>query len=102
NEKSALKRKALYRESAVAADRLTPILVRKEEKISAALAQLGYPSYDAFSSELRDADLDELAALADAVLAATDAPYQAALAKLQPAGKPTRADVPRLFRPAPS
>ncbi len=104
NEKSAVKRRALYAAATPALERLNQTLRRREERAEALVQELGYPSYEAFGSELRQADLQRLGLLAEEVLQATQAPYLSVMERLSlrelglPFNKITRADIPRLFR----
>jgi hypothetical protein len=105
NEKSAVKRKALYAAATPALERLNPLLRRREEQTEALVRELGYPSYEAFGGELRQADVGKLGLLAEEVLQATEAPYKQVMERLSqrelglPFASLTRADLPRLFRP---
>jgi hypothetical protein len=104
SEKSAVKRRALYTAATPALERLNQTLRRREERTEALVRELGYPSYEAFGSELRQADLTRLGVLAEEVLRATEAPYLEVMERLSqrelglPFKNLTRADVPRLFR----
>ncbi len=104
NERSALKRRALYTAATPALERLTPLIRKREERTEALVRELGYASYEAFGGELRQADLGRLGVLAEEVLQATEAPYQVVMERLsqrelgQAYAKLTRADLPRLFR----
>jgi hypothetical protein len=105
NEKSAVKRKALYTGATPALERLNQLLRRREERTEELVRELGYPSYEAFGGELRQADLGQLGLLAEEVLQATEAPYKEVMERLSqrelglPFASLTRADLPRLFRP---
>jgi hypothetical protein len=105
NERSAVKRRALYVAATPALERLNPLLRRRSERIEALVRELGYASYEALGGELRQADLARLGLLAEEVLQATDAPYKKVMERLaqQELGLSfahlTRADLPRLFRP---
>ncbi|MCY1035812.1 chromosome segregation protein SMC [Corallococcus sp. BB11-1] len=104
NEKSAAKRKALYASATPALTRLNQTLYRKAERTEELVKQMGFESYEAFGSELRQADLERLAQLAEEVLQATQEPYRLVMERLsqrelgQPFAQITRADIPRLFR----
>ncbi|MFP2899976.1 hypothetical protein [Corallococcus sp. 4LFB] len=104
NEKSALKRKALYAAATPALTRLNQTLLRREAKTGELVKQMGFESYEAFGSELRQADLERLAQLAEEVLQATQEPYRLVMERLAqrelglPLAQITRADIPRLFR----
>ncbi|HEX8434238.1 chromosome segregation protein SMC [Archangium sp.] len=105
NERSAPKRQALYTAATPALERLNQLLRRREERTEELVRELGYPSYEAFGGELRQADLGRLGLLAEEVLQATEAPYKEVMERLsqrelgQPFASLTRADLPRLFRP---
>ncbi|WP_375767026.1 chromosome segregation protein SMC [Archangium gephyra] len=105
NERSAPKRQALYTAATPALERLNPLIQRREERTKELVRELGYPSYEAFGGELRQADLGRLALLAEEVLEATEAPYKDVMERLAqrelavPFTSLTRADLPRLFRP---
>jgi hypothetical protein len=105
NERSAPKRQALYTAATPALERLNPLIQRREQRTEELVRELGYPSYEAFGGELRQADLGRLALLAEEVLQATEAPYKDVMERLaqRELGMPftnlTRADLPRLFRP---
>ncbi len=105
NEKSAVKRRALYTAATPALERLNQLIRRREERTEALVRELGYPSYEAFGAELRQADFARLGLLAEEVLQATEAPYKEVMERLAqrelglPFASLTRADLPRLFRP---
>ena len=105
NERVAPKRQALYTAATPALERLNPLIQRREERTKELVRELGYPSYEAFGGELRQADLGRLALLAEEVLQATEAPYKDVMERLarRELGVPftslIRADLPRLFRP---
>ncbi|NTX00797.1 chromosome segregation protein SMC [Myxococcus sp. CA040A] len=104
NERSAARRKALYTAATPPLERLNQTLRRKEERAEELVKELGFPSYEAFGSELRQADLGKLSVLAEEILQATQAPYRLVMERLaqRELGVPfkdiTRADIPRLFR----
>ncbi|OJH34190.1 chromosome segregation protein SMC [Cystobacter ferrugineus] len=104
NERSALKRKALYTAATPALERLSPLIRRRAERTEELLKELGYSSYEAFGGELRQADLERLGMLAEEVLQATEVPYKEVMERLaqrelgMPYASLTRADLPRLFR----
>jgi hypothetical protein len=104
NEKSTVKRRALYTAAVPAIERLSQSLRRREERTEELVKELGYPSYEAFSGELRQADLSRLSLLAEEILQATQEPYQTVMERLAqrelalPFASLTRADIPRLFR----
>jgi hypothetical protein len=104
NEKSAVRRRALYAAAVPAIERLSQSVRRREERTEALVKELGYPSYEAFGSELRQADLGRLSLLAEEILQATQEPYRTVMGRLAqhelalPFSSLTRADIPRLFR----
>jgi hypothetical protein len=104
NERTASRRRAMYAEATPAIERLNQTLRRKEERAEALVRELGFPSYEAFGSELRQADLGRLSVLAEEILQATQAPYRVVMERLSqrelgiPFKEITRADIPRLFR----
>ena len=61
------------------AEKLNPILARKEQVAQAAARAAGYPDYVALSSALREVDLDALLAEGAAYVRATEAPFRATL-----------------------
>lgn len=105
NERSAPRRKALYTAATPALERLNGVMRKREERLEQLLRELGYTSYEAFGSELRQADLGRLGLLAEEVLQATEKPYKEVMERLSqrelgtPFSSLTRADLPRLFRP---
>ncbi|HLL55453.1 MAG TPA: chromosome segregation protein SMC [Myxococcaceae bacterium] len=105
NEKSTARRHALYEAATPLVQRLSQSLRRKEEKITAVLQELGYPSYEAYGAELRMVRLDRAETLADQLLQATQTPYTQVMSQLAdkelglPWSKVRRSDLPRLFRP---
>ncbi len=104
NEKSAVKRRALYTAAVPAIERLSQSLHRREQRTEELVKELGYPSYEAFGAELRQADLNRLSVLAEEILQATQEPYRTVMERLSqrelamPFANITRADIPRLFR----
>lgn len=103
-EKSAVKRKALWKASLEAAERLDAALARREAKAAEAVTALDSPSTLELAAETRELDLDELAHAAEAVLASTDDAWRAALERQSaadvrlPLTSLTRAELPRLLR----
>ena len=101
NEKSAVKRRALYTAAVPAIERLSQSLHRREERTEELVKELGYPSYEAFGAELRQADLSRLSVLAEEILQATQEPYRTVMERLSqrelamPFASITRADIPR-------
>jgi hypothetical protein len=105
NERSLSKRRAMYAAATPALERLALLIRRREERTQTLVRQLGYASYEALGGELRQADLERLAQLAEQVLQATEKPYQQVMERLsqrefaRPYAELTRADLPRIFRP---
>lgn len=106
NEPDHQRRVALYASAAPVIAKLNPLLAQKEAASEQQVKDLGYPSYAALSARMRDADLDALAAQAEAILAQTDAVYRKAMGdavhrelNLNLADM-RRADVPRFFKSA--
>jgi len=104
NENSAETRHALYQAATRAEQRLAQSIRRKEEKADRLLQELGYPSYQAFGSAIRQTDLTALGKLADQFLERTQETYRRVLAVLgtrelhAPPEKLARADLLRIFR----
>lgn len=104
NEANRDRRHAMYAAATSAVKRLSESVRRKDERIEKLLVTLGYPSYAAYGAELREAELDEVGALAEHILAITDAAWRQVLSQLVerelkiPLADVTRADLPRLFR----
>jgi len=104
NENSAETRHALYQAATRAEQRLAQSIRRKEEKAERLLQELGYPSYQAFGSAIRQTDLSALGKLADQFLERTQETYRRALAVLgarelhTAPEKLARADLLRIFR----
>ncbi|MFP2963052.1 chromosome segregation protein SMC [Myxococcus sp. 1LA] len=104
NERTAARRRALYAAATPAIERLNQTLRRREERAEELVRALGFESYEAFGSELRQSDLGRLSVLAEEILQATQAPYRVVMERLsqRELGMPfkdiTRADIPRLFR----
>jgi hypothetical protein len=98
------KRRKLFKAADPVVRKLEAPLLQREKRLAEAVTVLGYPSYLAFAVELRQADVAALTALAEEVLAKTEAPYRAAMEEQARhelgAGlaEVHRADVPRLFR----
>lgn len=105
NEKSAKRRRELYAAATSAVERLSQSIRRKDERLAELLTEVGYPSYEAYGSEIRQADPERLWELADAVLEATEPAYLQAMDRLArkelgvELAHVHRADLPRLFRP---
>jgi hypothetical protein len=104
NEGHNGKRRKLYKAADPVVHKMDTPLLEREKKLAEAVGALGYPSPLAFAAELREVDLDSLAALAEEVLKTTEAPYRAAMEELArrelalPLAEVRRADIPRLFR----
>ncbi|AKQ64448.1 Chromosome partition protein smc [Myxococcus hansupus] len=104
NERTAARRRAMYTAATPAIERLNQTLRRREERAEELVRELGFDSYEAFGSELRQSDLGRLSVLAEEILQATQAPYRVVMERLsqRELGMPfkdiTRADIPRLFR----
>jgi hypothetical protein len=105
-EPDPAQRAALERAWVEAERKRGPQLDARWKAISAAAARLGYPSLLALAVELRGESADGLGALAEGVLATTDAAYRALLGRLARVELSRRLpdvrgrDVPRLFRAA--
>ncbi len=106
NERSAIKRRALWAASHETARHLEAAIVRRDEKIKETLAALELPSALDFAADIRKLDLEALAKVANDELARTDAEWKATLEALSedtvklPVNTLTRADLPRLMRVA--
>ncbi|MBJ6764762.1 chromosome segregation protein SMC [Myxococcaceae bacterium JPH2] len=104
NERSATKRRALYAAATPALERINQTLRRRELRTEELVREMGFESYEAFGSELRQTDLERLAKLAEEILQATQEPYRVVMERLSqrelglPFNQITRADIPRLFR----
>ena len=104
NEKSAVKRRALWNGSHAAALRLDAAIVRRDEKAKEVLAALELPAPLDFAAEARGLELDALQKSADEVLTRTDAEWKATLQALAdsevklPLTALTRAEFPRLLK----
>lgn len=103
-ERDAERRRELYEGATSAVERISQSLRRREDKLGELLGALGYPSYEAFGAELRQADLERLSLLAEEILQATSAPYAEVIDRLAirelglPLQRLRRSDFPRLFR----
>ncbi len=104
NEKSAVKRRALWNGSHAAALRIDAAVRRREEKSKEVLAALELPAPLDFAAEMRGLELDALQKSADEVLTRTDAEWKATLQALAdaevklPVAALTRAELPRLLK----
>ncbi len=84
--------------------KLNPLLQKKEELTRQVLAEMGWPSYAAFGTALREADLGALGRLAEQVLEGTDGIYRSGMDREARQdlgvgiGALRRADIPRLDR----
>lgn len=105
NEPSALKRKAVWAASHRAAERLGALLDRRDAAVLQAHRALGLEP-DTFSELRLELDLDQAAELAETLLKQTDAAWRAVLERRAreelklPLERLSRADLPRLMRPA--
>lgn len=101
NEKSAIKRKALWAASLRAAERLDLALAARDARRAELLAPKSLLEADA---ELRDVDPQQMRRLAEGVLTLTDRAWRQTLERLNatdtrlPIASLTRADLPRLLR----
>ncbi|MBL8918183.1 MAG: hypothetical protein JNJ54_04945 [Myxococcaceae bacterium] len=100
-EKSALKRKALWTASLVAAAKLDAALAAREAKAAQVLAPR---TPFVFATELRDVDPEAMRRVAEGVLLVTSEAWRLTLERLNagdtklPIASLTRADLPRLMR----
>lgn len=107
NERSALKRRALWSEALTVVGPLDEALAQREMKADEAARALGWPSAMALAAQARDVDLSEVADAARDFLDATDEAWQATLKKQSaatvrlPLARLTRAELPRLLHPRP-
>ncbi len=82
---------------------LNPLLQKKEELTQKLVSELGYSGYNEFASQLRNVDLESLAATADQLLTQTETIYTGALAAAVhrelnlELNQMRRADIPRFF-----
>lgn len=104
NEKSAVRRRALYSGASESYERLGQSIRRKEERTFALISELGFGSYEACAAALHNAEPASFLELAAFVLDGTDAVYGFTLERLAreelalPIGNLSRADLPRAFR----
>jgi hypothetical protein len=104
NERSPEVRRQLHAGATPAVERLSESVRRKDEKLEDLLLKLGYPSHEAFGTEIRRTDLRQLGVLADGVLDKTAEIYQRTMATLTQRelntsfDKLRRFDFNRLFR----
>ena len=107
SELNTEKRRRFYKSALPIVRKMNAPLAEREKRLTAILAPLGYASTRDFVQELRGTTLEEGAALAEAVLAATEEPWRAAMGELArrelrlAMADLKRADVPRLFRIGP-
>jgi len=103
-EKDHRLRVALYDGSLSVVEKLNPLLIEREKLTATLLPQLGYPTVQAFSADLRMADLTALKRDADDLLSRTDSLYRAAMDRELrtelglPLADARRADIPRFNR----
>lgn len=104
NEKSALKRKALWAACLKTAQQLDAALARRDAKVTEVLASLEVPSALDFDTESRELDLEVLAKVAQRLLELTDAAWHVSLRELSdnelklPVEALSRPDLPRLLK----
>ncbi len=104
NEKSAVKRKALWAACLVPAEQLDAALGKRDAKVKDVLASLEVTSALDFATESRELDLDALAKVSSRLLEHTDELWRATLKELSdnelklPLEAITRADLPRLLK----
>ena len=104
NEKSAVKRRALWNGSHAAALRLDAAIVRRDEKAREVLVALDLPAPLDFAAEARGLELDALQKSATEVLTRTDAEWKSTLQALAdaevklPLTALTRGELPRLLK----
>ena len=104
NEADAGRRKQLYAAASSSIERMGSALEKKDQRLEEVVKEMGYPSYEAFGVELRETDLEKLAALAGKVLDTTQEEYKSALGRLSqselgvPFDQLHVSDLPRLFQ----
>jgi hypothetical protein len=104
NERSAMKRKALWNASSKPTKQVAEAFTRVRAANEAALHQLQISSEIQFASEARGFDPEQLAREAVSLLESTDVEWNQVLTRLSkvemnlPNSALTRADLPRLFR----
>ncbi len=104
NERSAVKRRALWAASLSVVERLDALLAAREEKAKAVLAPLEVSSVLDLMAQTREVNLEVLAADARHVLEQTDVVWSDTLKRLSaaelklPVDALTRADLPRLLK----
>ncbi|MEW5737864.1 MAG: hypothetical protein AB1938_03000 [Myxococcota bacterium] len=103
-EKSAVRRRALWKASLAAAERLDAALARRDARAAELALKLDSPSVLELAAETRELELDELARAAEAVLNSTEEAWRLALQRQSdadvrlPLANLTRAELPRLLR----
>lgn len=104
NEKSAVKRKALWASCLQAAEQLDAAYQRRDSAMKTVLTSLEVTSALDFATESRELDLDAMAKVSERVLQQTDDRWRATLRELSdnevklPVDALTRADLPRLLK----
>jgi len=104
NEKSAVKRKAVWASCLPAAQQLDAAMVKRDAKVKEVLASLEVTSALDFASDSRELDLDVLAKVSARLLELTDDHWRATLHELSendlklPVESISRADLPRLLK----
>ncbi len=104
NERSAVKRRALWNGSHAAALRIEAAIVRRDEKVKEVLTALELPAPLDFAADTRGLDLDALQKSAEEVLTSTDAEWTSTLQALSdatvklPVSALTRGELPRLLK----
>lgn len=109
NERSAVKRRALWAACLKPAEQLDAALAKRDAKVKAVLASLEVSSPLEFDTASRELDLEVLAKIAERLLEATDDAWRSTLKDLSengdlklPASSLTRADLPRLLKVPPA
>ena len=104
NERSAVKRRALWNGSHAAALRIEAAILRRDEKVKEVLTALELPAPLDFAADTRGLDLDALQKLAEEALTRTDAEWTSTLQALSdatvklPLSALTRGELPRLLK----
>jgi len=105
-EPLAERRAALEKAEAPGAARLAPLMAAEGRSLREGIRSLGYSTPQALAAELRGEAVESLAALAEAVLAATEESYRAVMEGLarteleRPLASVRWRDLPRLFHTA--
>lgn len=103
-EASAANRAALLAAEAPVVERLTELVVARNEELEVAIRELGWPSVTDYALQLRGASRASLIALAEATLEQTTSLYEQTMSALSlrelalPLTRVRRADMPRLLR----